>query len=260
MPDAEALLAGREVAKSYGPVHALRDVDFHLMPNEIVGLAGDNGAGKSTLMKIVAGSTTPTAGEVSLNGREISTFDPGSAREHGIEMVYQDLALCENLDARENIFLGREPRRRRFGLRMIAAERMTHATDALLERLEIAIGSAFEPVSQLSGGQRQAVAICRALAFEPQLILMDEPTAALSVNAVAPLLRLIRRLPAEGAAVMLVSHRLSDLLDVTDRIYVLRNGEVVADLVTAETDEEELLRLMAGLPRNGQRPRRDGAE
>jgi ABC-type sugar transport system ATPase subunit len=260
MPDAPALLTGRGVAKSYGPVHALREVDFHLMPKEIIGLAGDNGAGKSTLMKIVAGSTNPSSGEVSLEGQAIASFDPGSARQHGIEMVYQDLALCENLDARENIFLGREPRRGRMGLRMIAAEQMTNATDELLERLEIAIGSSFEPVSQLSGGQRQAVAICRALAFNPKLILMDEPTAALSVNAVAPLLRLIRRLPAEGASVMLVSHRLSDLLDVTDRIYVLRNGEIVADLVTSETDEEELLRLMAGLSRNGHRPRRDGAE
>jgi ABC-type sugar transport system ATPase subunit len=260
MPDASPLLTGRGIAKSYGPVHALREVDFHLMPNEIIGLAGDNGAGKSTLMKIVAGSTNPTSGEVTLDGQAITSFDPGSARQHGIEMVYQDLALCENLDARENIFLGREPRRRRMGLRMIAAERMTQATDELLERLEIAIGSSFEPVSQLSGGQRQAVAICRAIAFNPKLILMDEPTAALSVNAVAPLLRLIRRLPAEGASVMLVSHRLGDLLDVTDRIYVLRNGQVVADLVTSETDEEELLRLMAGLPRNGRRPRVNGAQ
>jgi ABC-type sugar transport system ATPase subunit len=258
LSDSTALLVGRDVAKSFGPVEALRDVSFELMPNEIIGLAGDNGAGKSTLMKIIAGATRPTAGVVSFNGRTIEHFNPASAREHGIEMVYQDLALCENLDARENIFLGREPRRSIWGLRMVAGERMTHSTETLLERLEIGIGSVFEPVANLSGGQRQAVAVCRALAFKPELILMDEPTAALSVNAVAPLLRLIRRLPAEGAAVMLVSHRLSDLMTVTDRIYVLRDGRVVANLVTAETNEEELLRLMAGLGRNGQRRAAEG--
>ena len=241
------LLRGREIRKQYGAVEALRGVDFEIMANEIVGFAGDNGAGKSTLMKIVAGSVRPTTGTLLLNGEELKEFDPAHSRRQGIEMVYQDLALCENLDARENIFLGREPCRRRFGLRMIASERMTHTTVALLDRLEIAISSVFEPMSVLSGGQRQAVAICRALAFKPRLIVMDEPTAALSVNAVAPLLRLVRRLPSEGAAVILVSHRLSDLMTVTDRIYVLRNGEIVANLETAQTHEDELLRLMAGL-------------
>jgi ABC-type sugar transport system ATPase subunit len=249
----DALLVGQEVTKSFGPVHALRAVDFHVMPREIVGLAGDNGAGKSTLMKIIAGSMRPTAGDITFKGLKVENLNPASAREIGIEMVYQDLALCENLDARENIFLGREPRRSLWGFRMVAAEQMTRATEALLERLEIGIGSVYEPVSTLSGGQRQAVAVCRALAFEPQLILMDEPTASLSVKAVEPLLRLIRRLPAEGAAVVLVSHRLSDLMAVTDRIYVLRNGELVAELITSGTDEEELLRLMAGLSRNGKK-------
>ena len=241
------LLAGSQLTKHYGAVEALRGVNFEIKPNEIVGFAGDNGAGKSTLMKIVAGSVRPTTGTLLFEGDEISDLDPAHSRRRGIEMVYQDLALCENLDARENIFLGREPRRGWLGLRMIASEKMTHRTLALLERLEIEITSVFEPMSVLSGGQRQAVAICRALAFKPRLIVMDEPTAALSVNAVQPLLRLVRRLPTEGASVVLVSHRLSDLLTVTDRIYVLRNGEIVAELQTAQTDEDELLRLMAGL-------------
>jgi ABC-type sugar transport system ATPase subunit len=241
------LLAGSQLTKHYGAVEALRGVSFEIKPNEIVGFAGDNGAGKSTLMKIVAGSVRPTTGTLLFEGDEISDLDPAHSRRRGIEMVYQDLALCDNLDARENIFLGREPRRAWFGLRMIASEKMTHRTLALLERLEIEITSVFEPMSVLSGGQRQAVAICRALAFKPRLIVMDEPTAALSVNAVQPLLRLVRRLPTEGASVVLVSHRLSDLLTVTDRIYVLRNGEIVAELQTAQTDEDELLRLMAGL-------------
>ena len=253
MPSSAPLLAGRGLCKSYGAVEAIRGIDFEIMPGEIVGFAGDNGAGKSTLMKILAGSVRPSDGELALAGELIADFAPAHARARGIEMVYQDLALCENLDARENIFLGREPRRRLLGLRMIATEHMTAATTALLGRLEVEIPSVFEPVATLSGGQRQAVAICRALAFKPTIVLMDEPTAALSVNAVEPLLRLIRRLPTEGAAVMLVSHRLSDLISVTDRIYVLRNGQVVGNLQTATTSEEELLRLMAGLSTNGSR-------
>ena len=248
MEAATPLLVGHDIRKHYGAIEALRGVSFEINQSEIVGFAGDNGAGKSTLMKIVAGSTKPSSGSLVLNGEEMREFDPAHSRRKGIEMVYQDLALCENLDARENIFLGREPRRKRLGLRMIASERMTHSTVALLDRLEVSIPSVYEPMSDLSGGQRQAVAICRALAFKPRLIVLDEPTAALSVNAVEPLLKLLRRLPSEGAAVLLVSHRLSDLLSLTDRIYVIRNGEIVANLETASTDEDQLLRLMAGLP------------
>lgn len=244
---ANPLIIGTELQKHYGAVEALRNVSFEIGAGEIIGVAGDNGAGKSTLMKIVAGSVRPSGGTLTLDSEAMATFHPSHARLRGIEMVYQDLALCENLDARENIFLGREPRRRLAGVRVVAGERMTKGAGELLDRLEIRIKSIFEPVSTLSGGQRQAVAICRALAFRPRLILMDEPTAALSVNAVAPLLNLIRRLPSEGAAVMLVSHRLSDLMAVTNRIYVLRDGRVVANLQTTQTTEYELLRLMAGL-------------
>jgi ABC-type sugar transport system ATPase subunit len=247
----EPLLTASGLGKRYGAVEALRGVDIQVARSEIVGFAGDNGAGKSTLLKIVAGAIKPSAGEVRLGGARLDEFDPAYARSRGIEIVYQDLALCENLDTRENIFLGREPRRSMLGLRLIAGDHMTRNTRVLLDRLEINMPSVFDPVASLSGGQRQAVAICRALAFSPTLVLMDEPTAALSINAVAPVLRLIRRLPAQGAAVILVSHRLSDLMTTTDRIYVLRNGEVVANLRTSATSEEELLRLMAGLSASG---------
>jgi simple sugar transport system ATP-binding protein/D-xylose transport system ATP-binding protein len=171
-------------------------------------------------------------------------------------MVYQDLALCDNLDVRENIFLGRELKSRsRLGLRALQHDAMTASAARLLRRLDIKIGSLLDPVSGLSGGQRQAVAIARAIAFNPGLVIMDEPTSALSVSAAEPLLELIRLLPSEGAGVMLVSHRLSDLLTTSDRIYVLRRGRIVAEVRTKETSEGELLHLMAGLaPMNDKAP------
>jgi len=242
------LVAGHGLRRSYGAVEALRGADFEISPREVVGFAGDNGAGKSTLMKIVAGAESPSGGNLLVSGRPVEEFAPAHARALGIEMVYQDLALCDNLDVPENVFLGREPRRRSMlGLKVLDHEHMTRVAESLLGRLDITVPSLMDPVSALSGGQRQAVAVCRALAFKPRLVIMDEPTAALSLNATEPLLRLIRRLPAEGAAVMLVSHRLSDLLSITDRIYVLRRGEIVAQLRTGDTNEEELLRLMAGI-------------
>jgi ABC-type sugar transport system ATPase subunit len=246
-----ALVEGRGLTKRFGAVEAVRGVDFRIGRREIVGFAGDNGAGKSTLMKIVAGALQPTDGSLTLDGTPVTHYSPTHARSLGIEMVYQDLALCENLDVRENIFLGREPRRSLLGLKVVAHEQMTQAAEELLGRLEIDVASLADPVSVLSGGQRQAVAICRALAFSPHLVIMDEPSAALSGNAVKPLLELIRRLPAQGTSVLLVSHRLSDLLSTSDRIYVLRSGRLAAELLTGETSEAEVLHLMAGLGTNG---------
>ncbi len=245
---AEPLVAGRGLSQRYGLVTALRDVDFEIREGELVGFAGDNGAGKSTLMKIVSGVQRATFGELLVDGEVVQDYMPARARAMGIEMVYQDLALCDNLDVKENIFLGRELHRRTpLGLRVLDHEGMLDRAEALLQRLEMTVPSLLDVVASLSGGQRQAVEICRALAFSPRLIILDEPTAALSLHATEPLLRLIRRLPEQGASVMLVSHRLSDLLAVTDRICVLRRGEVVANLRTADTNEEELLHLMAGI-------------
>ncbi|MGH9161568.1 MAG: ATP-binding cassette domain-containing protein, partial [Vicinamibacteraceae bacterium] len=189
------MASGRGLGRLYGAVQALRGVDCEVRRGEVVGFAGDNGAGKSTLMRIVAGADSPTEGALSIDGTMVERFDPSSARSLGIEIVYQDLALCENLDVCENVFLGRElVRRSLFGLRVIDRERMQREVEELLQRLGIGVSSLREPISSLSGGQRQAVAICRPLAFRPKLVIMDEPTAALSVNATQPLLRLIRRL------------------------------------------------------------------
>jgi ABC-type sugar transport system ATPase subunit len=253
----DVVIKGEAVRKTYGGVEALGGVDFAIGRGEVVGLAGDNGAGKSTLLKIIAGAVKPTHGSLEVDGESIAEFTPAHARAHGIEIVYQDLALCDNLDVRANIFLGRELKGRA-PLKLLRHEEMLRRSHALLRRLEIRVPSIHEPVSALSGGQRQAVAICRALAFEPKVILLDEPTAALSVNAVAPLLELIRRLPLEGATVILVSHRMSDLFSVTDRIYVFRTGRLVADVRTKESNEREILHLMAGLDATGGDPPTNG--
>jgi ABC-type sugar transport system ATPase subunit len=246
------LIEAHGLHKRYGAVEALAEVDFVIHRNEIVGIAGDNGAGKSTLMKIVAGALGPSGGTLVCDGEEVSTYSPVHARGHGINMVYQELSLCDNLSVAENVFLGRELRSRsRLGVKLIDYKGMAARAEELLWRLGLELESVLEPVSMLSGGERQAVAISRALAFDPKLVILDEPTAALSVNAAKPLLEMIKNLPREGASVMLVSHRLADLLETTSRIYVLRHGRLVAELVTADTDEDELLRLMAGLSSDG---------
>ncbi|MEU9823107.1 ATP-binding cassette domain-containing protein [Pseudonocardia alni] len=234
--------------KAYGEVLALRDATFTIGRGEIVGFAGDNGAGKSTLMSLIAGATTHTGGTLRVDGVERRSTTPEEARRDGIEMVYQDLAMCENLNVYENIFLGRELTSRVGGVRRLLHTRMRERAHELLERLGLELTSVLDPVSSLSGGQRQMVAICRATAFDPKLIIMDEPTSALSVAAGRPLLELIRRLPEQGTAVMMVSHRLSDMLDTSRRIYVVRHGEVTDEVVAAQTSELELLHLMEGRP------------
>ncbi|PKW18492.1 ATP-binding cassette domain-containing protein [Saccharopolyspora spinosa] len=234
--------------KKYGDVTALRNATFHIGEREIVGFAGDNGAGKSTLMKLVAGSIGHTAGQLLFAGKERQATSPEQARRDGIEIVYQDLALCDNLNVYENIYLGRELVSSVGGIRVLKHSAMRRGAHELLERLGIELTSMLDPVSTLSGGQRQMVAICRATAFQPKLIVMDEPTAALSVGAGQPLLELIRRLPGEGTAVMLVSHRLSDVLTTCSRVYVVRHGEVTTCVESATTSEATLLQLMEGHP------------
>jgi ABC-type sugar transport system ATPase subunit len=245
--NAERVLECHEISKRYGSVQGLGAVSLAVGPGEIVGLAGDNGAGKSTLLRILGGATKPTSGTVLLAGDELRTFTPAYARAQGIEMVYQDLALCPNLSVSANVFLGREESRTIVGIRVTRRRQMDRQTVHLLDRVGVRISDVEELVGNLSGGQRQAVAICRALASKPKVILLDEPTAALSVNAVAPLLELIRRLPSEGVSVVLVSHRLSDLLTATERIVVMRRGNIVTELQSRTASEGQVLRLMAGL-------------
>jgi ABC-type sugar transport system ATPase subunit len=242
------IVEAKSLCRYYGAVTALEDINFRIEPGEVVGFAGDNGAGKSTLMRITAGDVSPTRGELRIAGETVLGYSPKRAREIGIEMVYQDLALCDNLEIYENIFLGREMKRFRLGgFGLLDKEAMKVRADEVLSRLELHLPSLTEPVSALSGGQRQLVAIARAMALSPRLVILDEPTAALSVKAGRPLLELIRRLPDAGASVMLVSHRLSDLLETTDRIYILRRGTVTRELITKSTTETEILHAMAGV-------------
>jgi simple sugar transport system ATP-binding protein len=226
-------------------VRALDGVDLELRAGETLGLVGDNGAGKSTLIKVVGGVCPPSRGRVLLDGREAQVVSPRAARRHGIEVVYQDLALCENLTAAANIFLGREIKRRVGWWSWLDAAAMDRRAAELFATLD----SDTRPgalVRELSGGQRQAVAVARTRLTEPRLVLLDEPTAAISVRQVPQVLELIRGLARHGIAVILVSHRMPDVFAVCDRVAVLRRGRKVAERRVAETTPEEITALITG--------------
>ncbi len=241
-----ALLELRNIAKHFGAIEALTGVSFTIDSGEIVGLMGDNGAGKSTLVKIIAGNFPASSGELMLEGKEVRFTRPIDAQEAGIEVVYQDLALCDNLTASANVFLARE-RTRRFGgfLRLLDDLTMHRRSQALFADLKSETRP-LDKVARMSGGQRQAVAIARTQLADAKLILMDEPTAAISVRQVKEVLDLIRRVRDKGAAVVLISHRMPDVFAVCDRIVVLRRGRKVADKATAQTSPEEITALITG--------------
>ncbi len=240
-----ALLEMKAVAKHFGAIEALSGIDFRLDPGEIVGLMGDNGAGKSTLVKIIAGNFPPSAGELLLEGRQVHFHRPVDARAAGIEVVYQDLALCNNLTASANVFLGRE-RMKRFGAFKLLDDRAMHErARELFAELKSETRPA-EKVRAMSGGQRQAVAIARTHLSRAKIVLMDEPTAAISVRQVAEVLDLIRRLRDQGIAVVLISHRMPDVFSVAERIVVLRRGHKVADKPIGESSPEEVTGLITG--------------
>ena len=225
---AEHVLDLRGISRHFGAVHALDAVDLSLAPGEVLGLMGDNGAGKSTLVKIIAGNFPPTTGTVVLDGEEVAFHSPLDARRHGIEIVYQDLALCNNLTASLNVFLGRELTRGIGPFRLIDRRAMKREA----AKLFAAMKSETRPgdvVEKMSGGQRQAVAIARTRLSDPKIVLMDEPTAAISVRQVAEVLDMIRHLKETGHAVILISHRMPDVFNVSDRVAVLRRGQKVAD-------------------------------
>ncbi|MDJ0631277.1 MAG: ATP-binding cassette domain-containing protein [Rhodobacter sp.] len=240
-----SLLELNSITKSFGAIHALQGVDLEVSAGEAVGLMGDNGAGKSTLMKIIAGNFPPTEGAIRIEGNEVTFSQPLDAREAGIEIVYQDLALCDNLTAAANVFLGREAKKRIGPFKMLDYKTMYQKSGELFAELK----SETRPrdlVRQMSGGQRQAVAIARTRLSDPKLVLMDEPTAAISVRQVAEVLALIKRLKETGHAVILVSHRMPDVFEVCDRVAVLRRGTKVADKRIDETSPEEVTGLITG--------------
>ncbi|HJS84735.1 MAG TPA: ATP-binding cassette domain-containing protein [Acetobacteraceae bacterium] len=240
-----SLLELRGVAKHFGAIEALRGVSFDVRHGEAIGLMGDNGAGKSTLVKIIAGNFPPSEGEIRINGEPVHFHKPVDARAAGIEVVYQDLALCDNFTAAENVFLGRERKRWIGPIRIIDYPSMYARAAELFAELK----SETRPrdlVRQMSGGQRQAVAIARTRLSDAKLVLMDEPTAAISVRQVAEVLELIRRLKHQGVAIILISHRMPDVFAVCDRVVVMRRGTKVADKVIAETSPEEVTGLITG--------------
>jgi ABC-type sugar transport system ATPase subunit len=243
-----SLLQIEGVTKGFGAVQVLNGVNLSIDAGTVTGLVGDNGAGKSTLMKTITGIYAVDAGDIRFTGEPMTGLTPGERRRRGIEMIYQDLALAKQQDVAENIFLGREPVRRAFGILPGYVDKARMDADALkmIARLGARIPSIHRPVGMFSGGQQQTVAIARALTFNPKLVIMDEPTAALAVREVESVLKLIRQMREEGIAVILISHRLNDVFEVTDRIVVLRQGRIEADLKTQETKMREVVGYIVG--------------
>ncbi len=252
-----SLLELKDVRKTFGAIEALRGVTFSVETGSAVALVGDNGAGKSTLMKTITGVYKPDSGDIRFGGVSIVGKGPGEIREAGIEMIYQDLALARMRDVASNIFLGRELTRSVLGVRLIDAKQMRSEAQAMIARLGARIPSVAQMTGQLSGGQQQSVAIARALTFNPKLVIMDEPTAALAVREVEHVLDLIRTLKAQGIGVILISHRLTDVFSVSDRIVVLRQGAVIADDATSLTSMSAVVAHIVGAtdaPHQGERP------
>lgn len=249
-PPTEApVLRVRDVAKRFGAVDALRGVTFELRPSEILALLGDNGAGKSTLIKCISGVHRPDAGTIELDGHRETPSSPAHARSLGIETVYQDLALFDNLGAPANFFAGREisgPNWMPRGLRIVRDREMRRETENLLTRLEVNVPGRGTGVGLMSGGQRQAVALCRAVAFASKLVMLDEPTAALGVRETRNVLELVRRLKEQGKAVILISHNLEDVAAVADRCIILRRGRLVGEEIPSPTTHERIVSLIVG--------------
>jgi len=240
-----AVLELSNISKHFGAIQAVSDVSLSLEAGEVVGLMGDNGAGKSTLVKMIAGNFLPSHGAMRMDGKELVLHKPVEARRHGIEIVHQDLALCNNLTAAANVFLGRELGRGAGPFRILDYAGMYRRAGEIFKELK----SETRPrdlVKQMSGGQRQAVAIARTMLSEAKIVLMDEPTAAISVRQVAEVLNLIRHLRDRKIAVVLISHRMPDVFSVADRVIVMRRGRKVADKPVASSSPEEVTGLITG--------------
>ena len=241
-----SLLEVKDLHKNFGTIEALRGVAFSVEAGSATALVGDNGAGKSTLMKTITGVYRPDKGSITFDGKRIDALDPRAIREAGIEMIYQDLALAKMRDVAANIFLGREITRNVLGVNLIDHKRMEIEAEKMIEKLGARVKSVKQVAGLLSGGQQQSVAIARALTFNPKLVIMDEPTAALAVREIEHVLDLIRNLKSQGIAVILISHRLTDVFAVCDRIVVLRQGAVIADDPTEETSMNAVVSHIVG--------------
>ncbi len=248
MADAQRvpLLELRGIDKSFGAVQALKDVQFDVSPGEVVALVGDNGAGKSTLIKVIAGIHRIDAGTIRWEGREVSINGPKDASALGIATVYQDLALCDNLDVVANLFLGREMTASLGPIAVLDEESMERRAIDTLRRLSVKIPSVRTPIESLSGGQRQSVAVARSVLWQNKVVLLDEPTAALGVAQTKEVLDLVRRLRDEGHGVVIISHNLADVFEVADRISVLRLGGYIGTFDAATADHEEIVGYMTG--------------
>ncbi|WP_067622190.1 ATP-binding cassette domain-containing protein [Alicyclobacillus acidiphilus] len=244
----QPLLQVSHVRKHYGAIQALRDINFDVYPGEVVGLVGDNGAGKSTTIRILSGVEVPDGGDVIFEGSKVSLKGPLDAQMLGVETVYQDLALALHLDVASNLFLGREELQRgwrgRFGF--LNRKEMMRQAEEILVQMNVQIKDIRQKVGELSGGQRQSIAIARATSRGAKLILLDEPTAALGVQESAKVLELIKKLRSQGVAVILISHTMPHVLEVTDRIVVLRRGQVGGILTTKDTTLEEVVQYITG--------------
>lgn len=247
MEEKHPILQVKNLYKHFGGLVAVDGVSLQVYPGEVVGLLGDNGAGKSTLIKLISGVYKPDGGQVIFDGSEATFSSPLEARKQGIETIYQDLALCENLDASANIFLGRERLHRRMGVfKELDYAYMLKESRKVLDQLEIQIPDLRQPIRQMSGGQRQAVAIARAVYWNARLMIMDEPTAALGIPEQLKVLQLIRTLREQGVPVIVISHNLQDVFAVANRIVVMRRGRNVGERSISETDTNDIVGLMVG--------------
>ncbi len=247
MADVRPILQVKDLYKHFGGLVAVDHVSLDIHPGEVVGLLGDNGAGKSTLIKMISGAYKPDGGQILLEGEAVSFATPLEARRRGIETIYQDLALCENLDASANIFLGRERMRHQLGIfRVLHRSFMLRESRQVLDQLDIRIPELRNPIRQLSGGQRQAVSIARAVYWDARLMIMDEPTAALGVPEQLKVLEPIRTLRNQGVPVILISHNMQDVFAVADRVIVMRRGSKAGEVRISDTNENEVVGLMVG--------------
>jgi D-xylose transport system ATP-binding protein len=254
---ADPILAITGLNKSFGPAHVLQDIDFAVYPGEVTALVGDNGAGKSTLVKCVAGIYTADTGTITFEGKPVVINDPRVAAALGIEFVYQDLALADNLDITQNMFLGREIRR--FGF-MSDGEMERKARETLTSLSVRTVSSVRQSVASLSGGQRQTVAIAKAVLWNSRVVVLDEPTAALGVAQTAQVLSLVRRLADRGLAVVLISHNMNEVLQVADRIAVLYLGQTAAQVARTDVNQQQLVELITTGQLGGAVPAGAGAK